>query len=146
MGGRGSKLNVNNYLGRSHEQRVGEYDAIHIDGNIKFLMQKDGGRTTAPIFSNTEGRLYVTIKPDGTVAGITQYDLNHKQIFSINEPHSQDSIKKVHMHSSLESGRKVTYWDKMPKKYQNLYNSIKQKYNDFNIKQKAMEYNRKHGR
>lgn len=68
------------------------------------------------------------------------------KVWFINEPHSQDSIKKVHMHSSLESGRTVTYWDKMSKKYQNLYNSIKQKYNDFNIKQKAMEYNRKHGR
>lgn len=145
MGGRGTGLNVDNYLGWSHERRIGEYDAIHVDGNIKFLMQKDGGRTAAPVFSNTEGRIYVTIRPDGTIAGITQYDNNHKQLFSINEPHPGDRRQEVHMHSSLETGRQITYWDDMSQKYRDLYNSIKQKYKDYGIKEKAKEYNQKHG-
>lgn len=146
MGGRGAGLNVNNYLGWSHERRIGEYDAIQVDGNIKFLMQKDGGRTAAPIFSNTEGRIYVTIRPDGTIAGITQYDSNHKQLFSINEPHAGDKIQDVHMHSSLDTGRQVTHWDKMPQKYKDLYNTVKRQYKEFDIENKAKEYNKKHGR
>lgn len=146
MGGRGAKMDVNNYLGWSHERRIGEYDAIHVDGNIKFLMQKDGGRTAAPVFSNTEGRIYVTIRPDGSIAGITQYNSKHKQLFSINEPHSGDKIQDVHMHSSLESGRKITHWDKMPQKYKDLYYTVKRQYKEFDIKGKAKEYNKRHGR
>lgn len=146
MGGRGAGMNVNNYLGWSHERRIGEYEAIHVDGNVKFLMQKNGGRTAAPIFSNTEGRIYVTIRPDGTIAGITQYSSSHEQMFSINEPHVGDKIQQVHMHSSLETGRKITYWNKMPQKYKDLYNSIKQKYEEYGINEKAKEYNKNHGR
>ena len=146
MGGRGSKLNVDTYLGRSRDERISEFDSIFVDGNIKFLMQKDGGRTTAPVFSNTEGRIYVTLKTDGAIAGITQYNQNHKQVFSINEPHNLDKDKCVHMHSSLESGRRITKWQDMKKEYRDLYLSIKQKYNDLNIADKVKEYNKKHGR
>lgn len=49
------------------------------------------------------------------------------------------------MHSSLETGRQITYWDDMSQKYRDLYNSIKQKYKDYGIKEKAKEYNKKHG-
>ena len=146
MGGRGAGLNVNIYLGWSHERRIGEYDAVFAEDNLKFLMQKGGGRTAAPVFSNTEGRVYVTIRPNGTIAGITQYGSDHRQLFSINEPHSGDRIQQVHMHSSLETGRQITYWDEMPQKYKDLYNSVKQKYKDYNIDKKVREYNKKHGR
>ena len=145
MGGRGSKLNVNNYLGRSHERRIGEFDTIFADGNMKFLMQKDGGRTSAPIFSNTPERIYVTIRPDGTIASITQHDSNHEQKFSIHEGHYGEK-QEVHMHSSLKSGRKITYWNEMPTKCKNLYIKVKQKYREFDILNKAKEYNYKHGR
>lgn len=146
MGGRGSKLILENYLNRSREERMSEYEAIFVDGNIKFIMQKNGKRTAAPIFSNTENRIYVTIRPDGTIAGITQYDENHKQFFSINEPHSSDLIKQVHIHSSFEKGRKITYWDDMDKKHQELYLTIKKKYEEYDILNKSKEFNEKHGR
>ena len=133
MGGRGAGLDVKKYLGWSHERRISEYETIHADGNIKFIMQKHGDRTSIPIFSNTEGRIYVTINSEGKISGITQYDANHKQVFTINEPHSLDKRKEVHMHSSIETGRKIIYWDDMPKKYQDLYLSIKQKYTEFDI-------------
>ena len=146
MGGRGAGLNVNNYLGWSHERRIGSYETIHADGNIKFLMQKDSGRTSTPIFSNTEGRIYVTINPQGRIASITQYDSNHKQIVSIHEPHSGHSVQEVHMHSSIETGRKRTYWNDMPKQYKDLYRSIKQKYQEYDILNKAKGFNAKYGR
>jgi len=146
MGGRGTKLNVDTYLGRSHEDRISEYESIYVDGNIKFLMQKDGTRITTPVFSNTEGRIYVTLRPDGTIAGITQYDQNHRQVFSIHEPHKTEKDGDVHIHSSLESGRTKIKWDDMKKEYRDLYLSIKQKYQEFNISEKVKEYNNKHGR
>lgn len=57
-----------------------------------------------------------------------------------------DKEKSVHMHSSLESGRKITKWQDMKKEHQDLYLSIKRKYNDFNIAEKVKEYDEKHGR
>lgn len=146
MGGRGAKMDVNNYLGWSHERRIGEYDAIHVDGNIKFLMQKDGGRTAAPIFSNTEGRIYVTLNKEGKIVGITQYDSNHKQMFSINEPHLDEKNPVVHMHLPFEQGRRIIRWENMPKKYKDLYNSVKKKYKDYDILNKVKGYNAKYGR
>lgn len=146
MGGRGASLNVNNYLGWSHERRTSSYETIQTDGNTKFLMQKDGSRTSTPIFSNTKGRMYVTVNSQGKIASITQYDSNHKQVFSIHEPHSGHSVQEVHMHSSLETGRKETYWNDMPKKYRDLYRSIKQKYNDYDILNKVKGFNARYGR
>ena len=144
MGGRGAKMNVNNYLGWSHERRIGEYDAIHVDGNMKFLMQKDGGRTAAPVFSNTEGRIYVTLNPQGKIVGITQYGSNHVQRFSINEPHVNEPNSVVHMH--MGPNRTKINWNDMPKKYQDLYLSVKQKYKDYDILNKVKGYNAKYGR
>ena len=144
MGGRGAKMDVNNYLGWSHERRIGEYDAIHVDGNIKFLMQKDGGRTAAPVFSNTEGRIYVTLNPQGKIVGITQYGGNHIQKFSINEPHISEPNSTVHMH--IGPNRTKVNWEDMPQKYKSLYNSVKRKYEKYDILNKVKGYNAKHGR
>ena len=146
MGGRGAGMNVNNYLGWSHERRIGEYDAIHSDGNIKFLMQKDGKPTAAPIFSNTEGRIYVTLNKQGKIVGITQYGKNHEQLFSINEPHPGDAIQEVHVHSGHKTGRKITYWNEMSQEHRKLYNYVKQKYKEFDILNKVKGYNSSHGR
>lgn len=67
-------------------------------------------------------------------------------IFSINEPHSFDKIKEVHMHTGIDSGRQITYWKDMEPKYRDLYTSIKQKYNQFYIVDKVKEFNKKYGR
>ncbi len=146
MGGRGAGLNVDNYLGWSHEQRTSSYETIHADGNIKFIMQKNKERTSTPIFSNTERRIYVTINSEGKIASITVYGQNHKQIVSIHEPHFGHAIQEVHLHSSIESGRKIKYWNDMPKKYQDLYRLVKKKYCDYDILNKAKGYNVKNGR
>ena len=36
--------------------------------------------------------------------------------------------------------RKPTYWKDMPQKYKNLYNTVKQKYKEYGINEKAKEY------
>ena len=146
MGGRGSNLDVNTYLGWSHQRRISEFETIYEDGNIKFLMQKEGTRTAAPIFSNTAGRIYVTMNSAGQIKGITQYGRDHKQIFSINEAHEQDKIKEVHVHSSIETGRKITYWNDMPHEQKELYHSIKNKINEYGILEKVKEFNKKYGK
>lgn len=146
MGGRGTNLDVNTYLGWPHQRRIDEFETIYEDGNIKFLMQKDGTKTAAPIFSNTAGRIYVTMNSEGKIAGITKYGENHKQIFSIHEPHFNHEIKQVHSHSSFETGRKATYWGDMSKEQKALYASIKNKMNEFNILQKVKEFNKKYGK
>lgn len=50
------------------------------------------------------------------------------------------------MHSSIETGRKRTYWNDMPKQYKDLYRSIKQKYQEYDILNKAKGFNAKYGR
>lgn len=144
MGGRGAKMNVNNYLGWSHERRIGEYETIHVDGNLKFLMQKDGGRTAAPVFSNKEGRIYVTLNPQGKIVGITQYGDDHVQQFSINEPHINEPNSVVHMH--VGPNRIKVNWQDMPQKCKDLYKSVKLKYKEYDILNKVKGYTAKYGR
>ena len=144
MGGRGSKLNVEIYLNKKLEKRIEEFETIAEDGNLKFLVQKQSGPVTAPIFSNTSNRIYVTLKRDGKIASITQYDSNHETLFSIHEPHSGET-NSVHEHGSFRNNRKITYWNNMSIDHQNLYKTIKRKYVEFDILNKVKEWNRYHG-
>lgn len=146
MGGRGADLNVHTYLGWGHERRIGEYEAIYADDNTKFLVQKNGSRVSTPLFSNTEGRIYVTLNAQGKISGITQYDADHKAVFVIHEPHGAESLHDVHLHMGYGKDRTRIGWEEMTQSQKDLYDEIKRQYTNNNIGEKAKEWYSKNGR
>ena len=59
-----------------------EYKKLYESGNIKFVRNTDGS-ATAPMFTKTQGRVYVTVNDDNVIKSITYYDKNllrYKQI------------------------------------------------------------------
>lgn len=141
MGGRGTSLDVGRYLSRSKAERTGEYTCIHQEGNVKFLVQNEGKRVTAPVFSNTENRIYVTLNRNGEISGITQYDENHQDVFSIHEKHSNESKgDSFHEHASLRSGRAKIEGRNMSQEHIQLYKYIKSIYNRYGLKNIAKNW------
>ena len=146
MGGRGANLNVGTYLGWGNERRTGEYEVIHSDGNTKFLVQKNGTRISTPIFSNTEGRVYVTLNTQGRISGITQYGADHKAVFIIHEPHGAESLHDVHLHMGYGKDRIRIGWDNMTQSQKDLYFEIKRKCEEYGISEKAKGWYSNNGR
>lgn len=141
MGGRGTGLDVSRYLGRSEAERTGEYSCIHQEGNIKFLVQNEGKRVSVPVFSNTENRIYVTLNREGEISGITQYDKNHRDVFSIHEKHSNEANGDLyHEHTSLRNGRIKTEGRNMSREHIELYKYIKSIYNKYDLKNIAKKW------
>ena len=95
MGGRGSKLDVNTYLNKSHSERTSEYASIWKKGNIEFVKQNIHGSVSAPIFSNSPNMTYVVLSGD-RIQSVTKYDNNHKQAWSIHPGHGHNPHTHEH--------------------------------------------------
>lgn len=126
MGGRGTNLNVNSYLNWNHEKRTSEFHSVYQDGNIKFLKQNNDNPVNSPIFSNTPGRIYVTITRDNKIKEVAVYDKNHKIIFTISPGHYNEP--ELHEHGPFPERKRVVK-DEMKKSHIDLYNKIINMYN-----------------
>ena len=80
-----------------------EYKMLYQTGNIKFVRNTDGS-ATAPMFTQTQGRVYVTVNADNNLKSITYYDKNllrYKQI-DLDHYHYIDGVPtKPHKHKGL---------------------------------------------
>lgn len=89
-----------------------EYKTLYQSGNIKFITNTEGS-TNAPIYTQTKGRVYVTINNQNKIKSITYYDkkLNrHKQI-DLEHHHPVNGVKtKPHMHKGLKHNEKGDYF------------------------------------
>lgn len=145
MGGRGSKLNVETYLGWGHERRIGEYEAIDVLNDTKYLVQKNGGPVSAPLFSNTQNRIYVTLNAQGKISAITKYGSDHRELFTIHESHATEKKKGVHAHVGYGKDRIRIEWGDMTSEQKNLYKTIKESIQNRDIVNKAKGWYASHG-
>lgn len=128
MGGRGTRLDVNTYLS-SLERRTSDYKTLYQEGNIKIIMQNRTGPISAPEFSNTAERVYLTLNKNLTIKEIGIYK-NHEKLYSI---HPNDPGEKLHMHGRLKIHQQREKF--MPEEWNNDHWEIYHKAIDF--------YNRK---
>jgi len=121
MGGRGSKLEVGNYLNRDSKARTSEYRCIYQEDNIEFLVQNSTNPISAPVFSNTENRIYVTLNRNGEIYELSKYGPNHEKEFSISPGHANEPF--LHEHGPHPLRKKLIGLD-IPTKHLELYNRV----------------------
>lgn len=89
MGGRGASSGVSD----SGKKYGTEYRTIRTVGNIKFVTQNNPGSVSAPLETQTRGRVYATVDKAGRVNTISYYDTEGKRTKSINLLHGHKNIK-----------------------------------------------------
>ena len=125
MGGRGTKLNVNAYISRGESGMTSEYKKVFQKGNIVFLKQNGDSSVSAPVFSHTPNRIYVTLEK-GSIKTITVYDENRIQVKAIHVGHNNENY--VHEHASLNNRGKGKL---LTKSSERLYNEVMDMYNNY---------------
>ena len=89
-----------------------EYEKLYELGNIKFVRSTDGS-ATAPMYTQTQGRVYVTVNKHNKLKYITYYDKNllkYKQI-DLSQAHPVNGVKtSPHMHKGLTHEEKGSYF------------------------------------
>ena len=88
MGGRGASSGVSD----SGKKYGTEYRTIRTVGNIKFVTQNNPGSVSAPLETQTRGRVYATVDKAGRVNTISYYDTEGKRTKSINLLHGHKNI------------------------------------------------------
>lgn len=126
MGGRGSNLEVKQYLNKQPSQRTSEYRCAYSEGNIEFLVQNAMHPISAPVFSNTPGRIYVTLKRNGEIYEVTQYGFSHEKDFSISLGHANEPY--IHEHGPHPLRTKLL-GDQIPREHMQLLNRVIEIYN-----------------
>lgn len=123
MGGRGCSLDVNCYLSKSDKDQQSEYYGLWSQGNIKFIKKLSNSKSTsAPEFSHTADRVYVTLNKDNIIKEIGIYK-DHIKVCMI---HPNDKNKREHEHKSVKhSGH-----DELTPSHKNLINYVNKLYRE----------------
>lgn len=100
MGGRGASSGRYKWRGEWHTYGD-EYHKVYQYRNIKFI-QSNSGSTTAPMETQTQGRVYVMVRSDGGLKSITYYRGNGNRRKQIDLDHYHEiNGKKEKPHSHL---------------------------------------------
>ncbi len=98
MGGRGASSGTS----KSGKKYGTEYTTLLKSSNIKFVKYNDSKSAKTPMETMTKGRVYVTVKANGTdLKAITYYDNDGKRAKQIDLDHFHNK-KKPHTHEGYE--------------------------------------------
>lgn len=105
MGGRGARSGIYKLRGENHKYGD-EYHTVLQYRNIKFI-KANSGSATAPLETQTQGRVYVTIGSNGIPRYITYYTgagNKKKEIDLEGSPHivNGETIKPPHTHNGYK--------------------------------------------
>ncbi|MCI6173549.1 MAG: hypothetical protein MR671_04740 [Clostridiales bacterium] len=129
MGGRGARSG--SYIWRGKKHTYGdEYKTIYQYRNIKYLAIKEGS-ATAPLETQTQGRVYVTLGSNGKPRYITYYTGagNKKKEIDLEGPsHSVNGerIKPPHTHNGNKHSEHATH--KPTKREQKMIDFVLEKW------------------
>ena len=100
MGGRGSSSGIS-IKGKHYGT---EYKSLHTEGNIKFVVYKDGN-PKSPMETMTKRRVYVTLGKDGVPKYISYYDKDNKRNkqIDLDKPHHGISPHTHHGYYHFEN-------------------------------------------
>lgn len=81
------------------------YKTVLKDGNIKFIQSKEEGSASPPKYTNTRGRIYVLVNPNGILKSIVYFDNdnNRKKQIDLDRSHNKAQMKRTeHTHHGYE--------------------------------------------
>lgn len=95
MGGSGAAI------GKGKNPYGTEYTTVYQQGNIKYITRNNNS-ASAPLETQTSGRVYATVNADGNVAFISYYDKANRRSKTIDllQPHKIEG-KAAHVHTTL---------------------------------------------
>ena len=100
MGGRGASSGKYHRGGKVMHYGD-EYQMVHESRNIKFVQVKQGS-TSAPMETQTQGRIYATLNAENKIKSITYYrgNGNRRKQIDMDHVHNMDGKKLIpHTHS-----------------------------------------------